>query len=452
MALESQAAPARGPGARRDVRATRRRGWTVTVLFLLFMLINFADKAVTGLAGVEIKRDLGLGEQEFGLVQSSFFWLFAVGAITVGGLSDRIRARWLVAGLMLLWCLSLVPLAGSVGLVVLIACRATLGFAEGPAPALANRIVHTWFPARERGLPSSVVITGASLGPLIAAPTLSRLIDAYSWHTAFLVLAAVGLLWLVLWLTLGGEGPEGAPGTGEATAAAVTLPARVPYRMIFTSGTVLGLMAMSFCSYMSTTLKVSWLPLYLKEGLGYRSGTASLLVTLPYGAAVALTLAVGWYSGRLVRRGVSSRIARGLLSGGLIAAAGACMVLFTQIGKGPLQMAVLTLAFSLNTAAWGVVVSALSDVVPRAQRGTALGAFVAVYSMGGVLAPIMLGSFVGSAATKAEGYGHGFLATGVIMLVGALAALPFVNPERDARRIADAAGAAPAPGTEGEGR
>lgn len=434
MAVKDRVVPPRDPGA----RASRRRGWTITVLFLLFMLINFADKAVTGLAGVEIKRDLGLGAQEFGLVQSSFFWLFAVGAIVVGGLSDRVPARLLVAGLVVVWCLSLLPLAAPIGLGALIACRVLLGFAEGPAAALANRVVHSWFPARERGLPSSVVITGAALGPLLAAPTLNWVIDTYSWHAAFLVLAAAGMLWLVAWLFLGGEGPEGAAGEREAGAAAERLPDRVPYRTVLTSGTVLGLTALAFFSYMSTTLKVSWLPVYLEEGLGYDSATSSFLVTLPYGAAVALTLAVGWYSGRLVRRGVSSRVARGALSGALIAASGASMVLFTQLDRGWLQMTFLTLAFSLNTSAWGVVVSALSDVVPRTQRGTALGAFVAVYSMGGVLAPMMLGGFVGAAATKADGYGHGFLVTGVIMLVGVLAALPFVRPERDARRLREA--------------
>ncbi|RSN59835.1 MFS transporter [Actinomadura sp. WAC 06369] len=432
MAVKDRVRAARDDGA----RATRRRGWTITVLFLLFMLINFADKAVTGLAGVEIKRDLGLSAEQFGLVQSSFFWLFAVGAVVVGGLCDRIRARWLVAGLMAVWCLSLLPLAAPIGLGMLMACRILLGFAEGPAAALANRVVHTWFPARERGLPSSVVITGAALGPLLAAPTLSWVIDAYSWHAAFLVLAAAGALWLVLWLLLGGEGPEGTAAEEPSGAESDRLPARVPYRTLLTSGTVLGLTALAFFSYMSTTLKVSWLPVYLEEGLAYDSRTAGLLVAFPYAAAVVLTLAVGWYSGRLVRRGVPSRLARGALSGALIAASGASMVLFTQLDRGWLQMAFLTLAFSLNTSAWGIVVAALSDVVPRAQRGTVLGAFIAVYSMGGVLAPMMLGGFVGSAATEADGYGTGFLVTGVAMLAGVLAALPFVDPERDARGFA----------------
>ena len=38
-----------------------RRAWTAVVLVFLFMLINFADKAVIGLASVPIMRDLEIG-------------------------------------------------------------------------------------------------------------------------------------------------------------------------------------------------------------------------------------------------------------------------------------------------------------------------------------------------------------------------------------------------------
>ncbi|WP_241841233.1 hypothetical protein [Rhodococcus erythropolis] len=39
---------------------TAGRAWTVTLLLLAFMLLNFADKAVLGFAGVHIMKDLGI--------------------------------------------------------------------------------------------------------------------------------------------------------------------------------------------------------------------------------------------------------------------------------------------------------------------------------------------------------------------------------------------------------
>jgi hypothetical protein len=49
----------------------------------LYMLVNFADKAVVGLAAVPIMQELELTPKQFGLVGSSFFFLFSLSAILV---------------------------------------------------------------------------------------------------------------------------------------------------------------------------------------------------------------------------------------------------------------------------------------------------------------------------------------------------------------------------------
>ena len=70
-------------GADLDSPSIRRRGWIITLMLMAFMFINFADKVVVSLAGVEIKADLGLTNEQFGTAQSAFFWLFALGAVAV---------------------------------------------------------------------------------------------------------------------------------------------------------------------------------------------------------------------------------------------------------------------------------------------------------------------------------------------------------------------------------
>lgn len=60
----------RGPGSH------RKNAWLIVGLLFLFMLINFADKAVIGIAAVPIMQELQLSPREFGLIGSSFFLLF----------------------------------------------------------------------------------------------------------------------------------------------------------------------------------------------------------------------------------------------------------------------------------------------------------------------------------------------------------------------------------------
>lgn len=431
----------RPPAGRTEPGPVRRRAWTITILLLAFMLVNFADKAVLGFAGVQIMDDLDISARQFGLLQSGFFWLFAVGAVTVGALSARVNPRWLVAGLMLVWVLTMVPLIWPVSFAVLLGCRILLGYAEGPAYALATHVVHSWFPPEKRGLPASVVTAGASIGPLIAAPLLTWVIVTWSWHAAFGVLAVTGLVWFVLWLVLSQDPPQGVNAVRTSTVSD-TVPVKAPLRVLLTTGTVVGIGFLTFFAYLSTTLKVSWLPLYMTQGLGYDAITSGRLITLPYAVAAVAAIGAGLASNALSERGVALRITRGYLAGGLVVAAGASMYLFTTIDRGPAQMVFITLAFSLNSAAYAVAFTAIGDVVHPERRGTVLGCLVAFYSMAGVLAPLVLGYLVDAAPDPIVGYGHGFATTGILMVVGGALAILLVRPERDLLRIAARVGAA----------
>ncbi|WP_083577060.1 MFS transporter [Rhodococcus tukisamuensis] len=418
----------------------KRRAWIVVGLLVLFMLINHADKSVIAFAGVQIQQDLGLSSQQFGLLQSSFFWLFAAGALFFGWLSSRVNLRWLLAGLMLTWVATMIPLLGTVSFGVLIACRVILGFAEGPAFALANHAAHSWFPPEKRAMAGGFVSSGASIGTLIAAPTLTFIISRWSWHAAFYVLIAMGILWAVAWLIFGRTAGD----DGEAPVSTVVVETvDAPYKAILKTGTVVGIAILMFSSYWSTTLKIAWLPVYLQEGLGYDTATTGQLMMLPYGLAAIGAIAAGWFSGRLVARGVSRRIARGYLSAVLVAGAGLSMAGFTFLQQGMPQLILIALAFSLNTAAFGVALSAIADVVQAKKRGMVLGMLSAVASISGMVAPLVLGFAVGSSVDKITGYAIGFQSSGALMIVGAVIAVFLVNPERDIavirRRVEQAA-------------
>lgn len=405
-----------------------RRAWLVVGLLVLFMLINHADKSVIAFAGVQIQRDLGLSSQQFGLLQSSFFWLFAAGALFFGWLSSRVSLRWLLAGLMLTWVATMIPLLGTVSFGVLIACRVILGFAEGPAFALANHAAHSWFPPEKRAMAGGFVSAGASIGTLLAAPVLTWIIFYWDWHAAFYVLIAIGILWAGAWLILGRSAGEGETAP-VSTVVVETVDA--PYKTILKTGTVVGIAVLMFSSYWSTTLKIAWLPVYLQEGLGYDTATAGQLMMLPYGLAAGGAVAAGWFSGRLISRGVSRRIARGYFSAALVAGAGVSMAGFTLLPQGGLQLVLIALAFSLNTAAFGVALSAIADVVQAKKRGMVLGMLSAVASISGMVAPLVLGFAVGSSVDKITGYAIGFQSSGALMVVGAVIAIFLVNPERD---------------------
>jgi MFS family permease len=171
--------------------------------------------------------------------------------------------------------------------------------------------------------------------------------------------------------------------------------------------------------------------------------TAGRLVTAPYAVAALAAVGAGFLSNRLIAAGVSRRWARGGLSVAFVVAGGLAMYLFTAVGPGAVQMALVTLAFSLNSAAYGVALTLVADLVRPGHRGAVLGCLVAFYSMAGVIAPLVLGFSIGDGDSVAAGYGHGFAISAVVIVVGGLLSLLFIDPDRDLRRLDRTAEAVP---------
>ncbi|WP_435199910.1 MFS transporter [Janibacter sp. GS2] len=416
---------------------TSARSWAIVALLLVFFTLNFADKAAIGLAAGEIKEDLGLSESQYGLVSSAFFWLFAVGAVVLTLWFKRVGYLFAGAALMTAWGLSMLPLTVPTTFGVLIASRVVLGFFEGPAHALCQSIVADRFPPEKRAFAGAVVNAGSSIGPLIAAPTLTWVILTWSWHASFMALIAIGVVWTVVWLLV----VRGEPGMRRQTRSDVLGTATtgqvhedgdidVPLTSLLKTGSFWGLAMLSFAGYLISSLKVAWLPSFLGDGMGYSPSAVGWLVTLPYLAAVVVLLTAGLLSGHLLRRGFSSHVARGWLTTAYLVFAGVCMIAFTQVSPGRLQLVLVVCAFAINSVAFSVAFAGAADFLPSRHRPGFFGCIIAAYSVAGIVAPYVLGVIVDAGATVAEGYANGFLIVGLTICVFAVIGGYLLDPAR----------------------
>ena len=241
------------------------RAWVIVVMMVIFMMINFADKAVIGLAAGPIMKDLHLTNEQFGQIGSAFFLLFSIAAALVGFLANRIPSKIVLAVMALIWAIAQMPMVGTVSLSTLIASRIALGAGEGPAFPVAVHAVYKWFPNDRRTFPTSFVSIGGPLGLGVVAPLLTWIILTWDWHTAFGFLGVAGFVWLLIWLVVGKEGPLDAH---QAEAGAEGL-AHVPYSALLLSRTFVGVTLAGFAAYWAVTLAVVWLPSFLIKAGGY---------------------------------------------------------------------------------------------------------------------------------------------------------------------------------------
>ncbi|MFI1979351.1 MFS transporter [Streptomyces wedmorensis] len=416
-------------------RKSSARAWIVTGLLVAFMMVNFADKSVLGLAAEEIRSDMGLSATEFGLANSAFFLLFSVAAAAVGMLADRVPPKWLLLTMAVLWSVAQTPAALGGGLAVLIGSRVLLGAAEGPAFPVAQQAALSWFPNHRRNLPGALVTLGVTLGVITAAPGLTWVIHHHGWRAALWVVVAVGAVWALLWGLLGADGPyrtdtAEAPPAGARPTTDAGVATKRPYRRIFATRTWVGTTAAYFTSYWAVALMLIWLPSYLRDGLGHSTAASGGLVAVPWAIGALALLGQAALTGWLMRRGVSSRWARGRVGAGLLLlAASACLTVPLVDGVAA-KTALLVVGFGLGGSFATVAVTTVAELAPPVRRGGTLGAMNAAVTTAGLIAPAVVGHMVD--AQGAAGYQSAVVLSGALLLAGGVAAWTLIDPARDA--------------------
>ncbi len=419
--------------------SVQQGGWIVVWLLFFFMLINFVDKAVIGLAAVPMMKEIGLSPKQFGLVNSSFFFLFSLSAIVTGFIVNRIQARWALLVMAIVWALTQFPMIGSVGLATVLASRIVLGAGEGPAYPVALHGAFKFFPDELRTLPSSIISQGAAIGVVLAIPVLDYVIEEFSWHWAFGLLGVIGLIWVVAWALLGREGSI----TTVSAADTARRIDRVPYAKLLLNGTTLSGFAAGFGAYWGLSLLVGWFTPFLIQGLGFTQKEASWITTLPWAASPFVVIASGWLSQQMLAQGIGTRWARGVFGAGCVAFGGLALIAMPFVPGPSLKIAMMVVGISVPAVIYVMGHAMVSEFTPVSQRGAMLAINNAVATSAGLIGPYVMGSMVQDAikagASAADGYMHGFMICGVVALGCGLIGMLFLRPQHEAARFAQSA-------------
>ncbi|MEV5146872.1 MFS transporter [Streptomyces sp. NPDC052727] len=377
-----------------------------------------------------IMEELELNNSTYGLISSSFYFLFSLSGLLVGFLSTRVSSRVLLFGMTLLWAVARLPVLAVASVPTLLAGRILLGAAEGSAASMSMHALYKWFPPERRGLPSALQIGGAALGTLIAAPLVTWLIEGFGWRSAYAVLAAVSAAWALAWWRIRHDGPY-----DHTRARASDGGPRLPYRRILLTGTVLGSISSAFGAAWALSLSHAWLPAYLRTELDLSAEAVATTISVISGFGLVLLLAVSPVVDALKARGVSSRWSSGAAQGIAVCVAGCAMTLFPFVDASAVRLVLIGLAFGGTAVAVPLHYMTVAEVVPTAQRGAVFGIVAGVGTLPGLVAPFLTGHLIDAADTPAGGYTMGFLTAAAVMLVAGALALAAIRPERDTERL-----------------
>ena len=380
-----------------------RRQQLSLVLLVVCGVINYLDRATLAVANEYIRADLGLSLGQMGLLLSAFSWSYALCQLPVGALVDKVGPRWLLGGGLVVWSLAQAAggFASTFGYFVL--ARIALGIGEAPQFPAAARVVSNWFPARARGTPTGVYNSASPLGVALAPLVLAPLIAATSWHWAFFVTGAMGLIAAVVWAALYRDPVRAELTAAERayldvdTATAATAAAAAPkggfaaWLALFRYRVTWGMMLGFFGSVYLNWVYLTWLPGYLRTERHMDLAYAGIAASVPFMCGFAGALIAGWASDRVARASTSP--VRGRRNAVVASTLG--MVVFTipaaLVDSNVVAVAciaiVIFLANASSACAWS-----LATVAAPPSRVASLGALQNFGGfLGGALAPILTG-------------------------------------------------------------
>ncbi|MFG3016489.1 MFS transporter [Streptomyces cinerochromogenes] len=439
MPVSDDAAPATEGRAKAAPPWTGRgRAVTVTVLVVASAVVVFLDKVLLGLVATPMSDELHLDAADFGTLASASYVLFGVTCLAAGFTAQRVSPRLLLMVCGLLWAVGQLPAVFAVTGGMLYGSRLLVGAAEGPASPLAVTSLYSWYPNERRGVPTAWYTSGAAIAKIALAPVLTLVIVTFGWRAGFVTVSVLALVWSLGWLAAGRIGPYGAPSRpapapAPAGAHGPARPASVPWRTALVNRTFLGCLIAQLTQSALAAVIFTWLPSYFHHALGYSELTAGSLLGLPSVGGIVALFTAGFTADRLVRRGVGSRRARGVLGGSVLSCAGLVLTLLPWIQHPIVSIGILMLGYggsvSLNTFTNPV----LAEIVPPHQRSAILGVLNGLGVSAGAVSPIVSGMLLDASDTPQQGYTLTFFCFGALVAFGGLCFALMVDPERDGR-------------------
>ncbi|MDT5243418.1 MAG: hypothetical protein QOD36_794 [Mycobacterium sp.] len=355
------------------------RPWIVWATGLLAYIVAVLDRTTLGVSGLDAADRFGASPG----VRSTFVVLqvivYAGAQVPAGLLLDRFGSKALIVVGAALMASGQLVLAFTESLPAAIAARAVLGLGDALTFISVLRLVPHWFSSRQVPLVTQLTGICGQLGQVLSAIPFFGLLTDAGWTVAYVSVAAIGVMSMVLTLALVKNTPNGRTVPTEATSIRETL-ANVK-TVWLRPGTRLGFFTHMGTQFSVTVFALMWGVPYLTVAQGLSPGVAGGLLTISVVAAISSGIVVGILTGRHPHR--RSRMVLAIISSNAVA----WTVVLALPGHAPLWLlVVLVVVISVGGPGSMVGFDFARTFNPSATLGTAQG----MVNMGGFVASLLV--------------------------------------------------------------
>ncbi|MEY8732197.1 MFS transporter [Peribacillus frigoritolerans] len=403
--------------------------WVVLILLFFGAVINFADKSIVGLAAVPIMKEFNLTYAEWGLVGSSYYWLYPVTGIFGAAWADRLGAKKVLGFIMLTWTVLQFGVLAITALPLLILYRILLGAFEGPYSPIAYSHADKWFPPKLKGFANSVVVGGGTVGAMIVAPILVSLITIFGWKVAFAALGAASLVWFFLFQFLTKENPVEVYENVQKKKKQKLEKIKVKdFLLLLASPTALFTTLAYFSTYILVVWFSVWLPIYLVEAVKMTPGQMGTSVAVIGVVSVCIYMGVSMASDHLFKKNQNWRSSRVFVVAGAMIL-GALFFSSIMIFQNPIWVIVaMCLAKGLTYAILPIGPTIMINEMQE-RGGLMTSILTSSGNLAGIVAPLLTGYIISLAGgNQLLGYNLSILFMAILVLAFGILFAIFVKP------------------------
>ena len=342
-----------------------------------------------------------------------------MGLLGVGRLLDKLGTRVGFALAIIVWSLAAMGHALVSSVLAFSIARVFLGLGEAANFPACIKTVAEWFPKRERAQATGLFNAGANIGAIFAPLTVPLLASTLGWQWAFIVTGVLGFIWLAFWWSMY-HTPAKHPRISKEEFEMINSDppdrvSNVPWGKVIFKRETWAFALGKFLSDPIWTFFLFWLPKYLQTTFHLSIDEIIVPMIVVYNASTVGSVAGGWLSSSLMKRGWGINPARKTTM--LICALCVLPVLGVPYVKSMWGVvAILGLALAAHQGWSANIFTLVSDMFPRSAVGSVVGIGGAVGALGNAL---MLKT-AGWILTATGSYFDLFMICGLAYLVGLL--------------------------------
>lgn len=410
--------------------------WTICALLFFATTVNYLDRQVLSLLQPRLEELFHWTNSDYADIASVFQLVYALSMLFAGRIIDKLGTKKGYAWAIVIWSIGAIIHAlaipvgenisaflgwfgigiTSVSIAGFMFSRAILAIGEAGNFPAAIKATAEYFPKKERSLATGIFNSGANVGAILAPLTIPWIYSHWGWEAAFIIIGAVGFVWLIFWLLLyqipskqkklsaaelnyinSGEEEIVVEKTETAAVEKVSWAKLLGYRQTW---------AFTFGKFMTDGVWwffLFWLPAYLKAQYGMIDGAVVLPLALVYTMAMIGSVSGGWFPMYFIKKGYA--VYDGRMKAMLMIAVIPLVVLLAQpLGYISFWVPVILIGFGVSAhQAWSAnLFTTVSDMFPK----NAVGSVIGIGGMAGGLGGVALTKLGGALFDHYKALGH----------------------------------------------